>query len=168
MRQFEKKRISYIYASHSFADPEYVTTDVLYQSQLSPQTSFSTIQVTAANQTPSQTMVTEVVNTPGISDTNLSVDTVQVQNNDAEQSISITDNALHVTNTNNGLENIKKTELLAKPSVSQISNDNTVVRQASSTQQQPVVIVRQVQMPKHILGILLGKVIRNTSNGLQL
>jgi len=49
--------------------------------------------VTAANQTPSQTMVTEVVNTPGISDINLSVDTVQVQNNDAEQSITIADNA---------------------------------------------------------------------------
>ena len=81
-----------IYASHSFADPEYVTTDVLHQSQLSPQTNISSIQVTAANQTPSQTMVTEVVNTPGISDTNLSVDTVQVQNNDAEQSISIADN----------------------------------------------------------------------------
>ena len=74
-----------------------------------------------------------------------------VQNNDAEKSISITDNALHVTNTNNGLENIKKTEQ-AQPSVSQISNDNTVVRQASSTQQQPVVIVRQVQMPKTYSG----------------
>jgi len=61
--------------------------------------------VTAANQTPSQTMATEIVNTPGVSDTNLTVDTVHVQNNDAEQSISITDNALHVTNANNGLEN---------------------------------------------------------------
>jgi len=74
--------------------------------------------VTAANQTPSQTMATEVVNTPGISDTNISADTVHVQNNDAEQSISITDNALHVTNTNNGLENIKITEQQAQPSVS--------------------------------------------------
>jgi len=96
-------------------------------------------------------MVTEIVNTPGVSDTNLSVDTVQVQNNDAEQSISITYNALHVTNANNGLENIKKTEQ-AQPSVSQISNDNTVVRQARSTQQQPVVIVRQVQIPKTYSG----------------
>jgi len=58
--------------------------------------------VTAANQTPSQTMVTEIVNTPGVSDTNLSFETVQVQNNDAEQSISIADNALNVTNANNG------------------------------------------------------------------
>jgi len=97
-------------------------------------------------------MVTEIVNTPGVSDTNLSFDTVHVQNNDAEQSISITDNALHVTNANNGLENIKKTEQQAQPSVSQISNDNTVVRQAGSTQQQPVVIVRQVQMPKTYSG----------------
>ena len=47
-------------------------------------------------------MVTEIVNTPGVSDTNLSVDTVQVQNNDAEQSISIADNALNVTNVNSG------------------------------------------------------------------
>ena len=54
--------------------------------------------MTAANQSPSQTLVTEIVNTPGVLDTNLSVDTVQVQNNDAEQSISIADNALHVTN----------------------------------------------------------------------
>jgi len=61
--------------------------------------------MTAANQTSSQTMVTEIVNAPGVSDTNLSVDMVQVQNNNAEQSISITDNALNVTNTNNGLEN---------------------------------------------------------------
>ena len=59
---------------------------------------------------------------------------------------------MHVTNTNNGLENIKKTEQQAQPSVSQISNDNTVVRQAGSTQQQPVVIVRQVQMPKTYSG----------------
>ena len=64
---------------------------------------------------------------------------------------------MHVTNTNNGLENIKKTELLAQPSVSQISNDNTVVRQASSTQQQPVVIVRQVQMPKTYSGNISWK-----------
>jgi len=91
-----------IYASHSYADPEHVTTDVLHQSQLSPQTSISTIQVTAASQTPSPTMVTETVNTPCVSVTNLSVDTVQVQNNDAEQSISIADNALNVTNVNNG------------------------------------------------------------------
>ena len=48
-----------IYAYHSFADSEHVTTDVLHQSQLSPQTNISSIQVTAANQTPSQTMVTE-------------------------------------------------------------------------------------------------------------
>ena len=114
-------------------------------------------------------MVTEIVNTPGVSDINLSVDTVQVQNNDAEQSISITDNALHVTNANNGLENIKKTEQQAQPSVSQITNDNTVVRQAGSTRQQPVVIVDYVRCKcqKHLLGILPGKVIRNTSNGLQ-
>ena len=97
-------------------------------------------------------MVTEIVNTPGVLDTNLSVDTVQVQNNDAEQSISIADNALNVTNTNNGLEYIKKTEQQVQPSVSQITNDNTVVRQAGSTQQQPVVIVRQVQMPKTYSG----------------
>jgi len=108
-----------IYASHSFADPEHVTTDVLHQSQLSPQTNISSIQVRAANQTPSSTMVTETVNTPGVSDTDLSVDTVHVQNNDAEQSISIADKAMHVTNTNNGLENIKKTEQQAQPSVSQ-------------------------------------------------
>ena len=158
-----------VYASHSFADPEHVATDVLHQSQLSRQTNISSIQVTAANQTPSQTMVTEIVNTPGVSDINLSVDTVQVQNNDAEQSISITDNALHVTNANNGLENIKKTEQQAQPSVSQITNDNTVVRQAGSTRQQPVVIVDYVRCKcqKHLLGILPGKVIRNTSNGLQ-
>jgi len=74
---------------------------------------------------------------------------------------------LHVTDANNGLENIKKTEQQVQPSVSQISNDNTVVRQAGSTQQQPVVIVRQVQMPKHILGKIPGKVIRNTFNDLQ-
>jgi len=29
-----------IYASHSFADPEHVTTDVLHQSQLSPKQVF--------------------------------------------------------------------------------------------------------------------------------
>jgi len=135
-----------------FADPEHVTTDVLHQSQLSPQTSISTIQVTAANQTPSQTMVTEVANTPRISDTNLSVDTVQVQNNDAEQSITIADNALNVANANNGLENKNRTEQQAQPSVSQIANDDTVKREAGSTQQQPVVIVRQVQMPKTYSG----------------
>jgi len=61
----------------------------------------------------------------------------------------------------------KKTEQQAQLSVSQITNDNTVVGQAGSTQQRPVVIVRQVQMPKNILGILPEKVIRNTSNGLQ-
>ena len=57
--------------------------------------SISTIQVTAANQTPSPTMVTETVNTPCVSVTNLSVDTVQVQNNDAEQSTGIADNAIN-------------------------------------------------------------------------
>jgi len=139
-----------IYASHSFADPEHVTTDVLHQSQLSSQTNISSIQVTAANQTPSQTMVTEVVNTPEIWETNLSVDTVQVQNNDAEQLITIADNALDVTNASNGLE--KKTKQQAQPSVSQITNDDTVKIQAGSTQQQPVVIVRQVQMQKTYSG----------------
>jgi len=47
-------------------------------------------------------MVTETVNTPCVPVTNLFVDTVQVQNNDAEQSISIADNALNVTNVNMG------------------------------------------------------------------
>ena len=112
-------------------------------------------------------MVTEVVNTPGISDTNLSVDTVQVQNNNAEQSITIADNALNITNASNGLENKNKTEQQAQPSVSRIANDDTVKRQAGSTQQLPVVIVCQVQMPKTYSEILPGKVIRNTSNGLQ-
>jgi len=32
-----------IYASHSFADPEHVTNDVLHKSQLSPQTNISSI-----------------------------------------------------------------------------------------------------------------------------
>jgi len=49
-------------------------------------------------------MVTETVSTPCVSVTNLSVDTVQVQNNNAEQSIGIADNALDVTNANNELE----------------------------------------------------------------
>ena len=88
--------------------------------------------MTAANQTPSQTMVTEVVNTPGISDINLSVDTVQVQNNDAEQSITIADNAMNVTNASNGLENKSKTEQQAQLSVSQITNDDTVKRRGDS------------------------------------
>jgi len=96
-----------------------------------------------------------------------SVDTVQVQNNDAEQSIGIADNALNVTNVNKGLENINETKQQAQPSVSQITNDKTVVRQTGSTQQQPVVIVRQVQCQKHILGIHPGKVIKNTLNALQ-
>jgi len=142
-----------MYVSHSFADSEHVTTDVLHQSQLSLVLLKNLFGVTAANQTPSQTMVTEVVNTPGISDTNLSVDTVHVQNYDAEQSITIADNALNVTNASNGLENTSKTEQQAQPSVSQISNDNTVVRQAGSTQQQPVVIVRYKEHFERIAAI---------------
>ena len=59
---------------------------------------------------------------------------------------------MYVTNANNWLENIKKTEQQAQPSFSQITNDNTVGRQAGSTQQKPVVIVRQVQMPKTYSG----------------
>ena len=75
---------------------------------------------------------------------------------------------MNVTNASNGLENKNKTEQQAQFSVSQITNDDTVKRQAGSTQQQPVVIVRQVQMPKtYIPGILPGKVIRNTSRELQ-
>jgi len=108
--------------------------------------------MTAANQTPSSTIVTETVNTPCVSVTNISVDTVQVQNNDAEQSIDIADDALNVTNVNNGLENINETKQQAQQSVSQITNDKTVVKQTGSTQQQPVVIVRQVQMPKTYSG----------------
>jgi len=47
-----------------------------------------------------------------------------VQNNYAERSINITDNALNVTNAN-GHENIKKTERQAQPSVSQVNNEHT-------------------------------------------
>jgi len=108
--------------------------------------------MTAANQTPSSTIVTETVNTPCVSVTNISVDTVQVQNNDAEQSIGIADNALNVTNVNNGLGNVNVTKQQAQPSVSQITNDKTFVKQTGSTHLQPVVIVRQVQMPKTYSG----------------
>ena len=95
--------ISLIYASHSFADPEHVTSCITSVATVTPNKFFNNTSDSCKPNT-----ITNDVNTPGVSDTNLAVDTVQVQNNDAEQSTSIADNALHVKNANNELENIKK------------------------------------------------------------